>query len=104
MYAIIESGGKQVRVQKDDVIEVELLNIESEHVQFTDILYLNDGEKSHVGAPHVGGFVVKGQLLGTVKGPKLKAMKYKKRKQQYRTFGHRQHYSQVRVLEIAETK
>jgi large subunit ribosomal protein L21 len=103
MYAIIATGGKQYRVKKGDVIEVELLgDVDPQAVQFSEILFLHDGSDSHLGAPFVKGFVVKGELLGSVKGPKLKAMKYKKRKQEYRTFGHRQHYSQVKVLDIAK--
>jgi large subunit ribosomal protein L21 len=101
-YAIIETGGKQYRVKKGDVIEVELLNdVKGDKVVFDQVLFVDDGKSSLVGAPCVKGYVVKGTLLGEAKGPKTDGVKYKRRKQFYRHFGHRQKYSQVKVSEIA---
>lgn len=101
-YAIIETGGKQYRVKKGDIIEVELLkNAEGEQVVFDQVLFVEDGKKTLIGTPRVAGFVVKGELLDETKGPKTDGVKYKRRKQFYRHFGHRQRYSQVKVSEIA---
>lgn len=98
MYAIIKTGGKQYRVEKDGFIDVELLNIESgSPVEFNEVLFFSDGSKSHVGSPHIADFVVKGEVLECVPGPKVESMKYKQRKSQYRRFGHRQHYSRVQI-------
>lgn len=101
MYAIVEDGGKQYRVEEGDVIDIELLGVEdgSTHT-FKKVLFVNDGETSHVGAPVVEGFSVTGEVVGTSKGPKVKSMKYKKRKNIYRRFGHRQKYSKVRIVGI----
>lgn len=102
-YAIIKTGGKQYRVAKDDIIEVELLNADAgENVEFTDVLFVNDGSIAQVGVPAVAGYFVKGQLLDIASGPKIVSMKYKRRKSQYRKFGHRQHYSRVKITEIAK--
>ncbi len=102
MYAIIRSGSKQYRVKKDDVIQVELLDSEpGKAVEFSDVLLVADGSgKIVVGAPLVSGSKVIGQYVQEAKGPKIEALKYKKRKNQYRKFGHRQRYSQVKITDI----
>lgn len=101
MYAVIQTGGKQYRVEKDQVVDVELLNgdIGSE-VEFSQVLFLNDGSNIKVGAPHVENSTVKGELLGVVKGEKITSVKYKRRKSQRTRWGHRQSYSRVRIKAI----
>ena len=64
MYAIIQTGGKQYRVEKGDQIEVELLGTESGAVEFKEVLMLNDGKKAHIGTPHVAKCLVKGEVVG----------------------------------------
>jgi len=101
MYAIIRSGSKQYCVKKDDVICVELLDqISGNVIEFKDVLFLNDGTNVVVGEPTIPGCSVKGELLEVVKGPKVIAFKYKKRKNFRKKIGHRQHYSQVKITEI----
>lgn len=102
MYAIIKSGGKQYRVEKGDIINVELLGLEpNSSVEFNEVLFINDGAAAKVGAPIVSGSVVRGELLSEIKGPKVIAFKYKRRKQYRRKVGHRQKYSRVKIIEIA---
>lgn len=101
MYAIIETGGKQYRVEKDDVIDVELLEKnQGEPVEFTNVLFFNDGKNVKVGSPYVAKAVVKGQLLMESKGPKVISFKYKQRKGVRRKVGHRQKYHRVKITEI----
>ncbi len=103
MYAIIKTGGKQYRVEQDDIIEVELLDANfGEQVEFEEVLFINDGQKAVVGGPNLPGYRVKGELLGIANGPKISSMKYKPSHHQYRRFGHKQHYSRVRITEIAK--
>ena len=65
MYAIIKSGGKQYRVKEGSVIDVELLENElGSEIEFKDLLFVHDGDKAHVGGPHVSGYVVKGEHSG----------------------------------------
>ena len=99
MYAIIETGGKQYRIQAGDVIEVELLK-EEKDVEFKNILVLSDGTNIKVGSPYVQEAVVKGEILEVSKGPKVIAYKYKRRKNYHRKKGHRQTYSKVKITEI----
>jgi large subunit ribosomal protein L21 len=103
MYAIIKTGGKQFRVKKGDVIHVERLAAEAgSDVEFNDVLFLQDGETPVVGKPTVENCTVKAELLSEVKGPKVVAFKYKRRKRYRRKVGHRQKYSQVRILDIVK--
>ena len=99
MYAIIETGGKQYRVQEGDEIEVELLHKEGD-VRFDKVLLIHDGKSSRVGAPHLDKCAVEGEVLGTIKAPKVIAFKYKPCKNYRRTVGHRQKYSKVRIKKI----
>ncbi len=101
MYAIIESGGKQYRVQKGDTINVELLKTQAgSSVSFDHVLLLNHENQTQVGTPHVTGCKVLGEILGEVKGEKIIAYKYKKRKNYRRKVGHRQKYSKVTITDI----
>lgn len=100
MYAIIKSGGKQYRVKKDDLIDVELLEGQpGDAIHFSDILFVSDGSKSTVGQPLVSGFTVTGELIGISKGPKITSVKYIPGNH-YRKFGHRQKYSRVKITAI----
>ncbi|CAM0117812.1 50S ribosomal protein L21 [Rhabdochlamydiaceae symbiont of Dictyostelium giganteum] len=101
MYAIIETGGKQYRVEKDDIIDVELLQAEKgQIVEFTQVLFFNDGKDVKVGAPYVDQSVVRAELLMEAKGPKEIAFKYKQRKGIRRKVGHRQKYHRIKITEI----
>jgi large subunit ribosomal protein L21 len=100
-YAIIKTGGKQYRVSQGDTIEVELLDAElGAQIEFTDVLFVNDGAAVKLGQPVIAGCVVRGELLEIVSGPKITSIKYKPSHHQYRKFGHRQHYSRVKITEI----
>ncbi len=100
MYAIIETGGKQYRVQEGDELNVELLGEEGA-VKFDKVLFFTDGKNSEIGVPYVSKCVVHAEVMGLDKGPKVIAFKYKRRKNYRRTVGHRQKYSRVKITKIA---
>ena len=102
MYAIIQSGSRQFRVQKGDVIHVDCLEANpGQEVDFRDVLFVSrDDGQVVIGAPMVPGVVVKAQYLAEVKAPKITSLKYKKRKNEYRKFGHRQRYAQLKIMDI----
>ena len=101
-YAIIKTGSKQYRVKSGDVIDVELLDAEKNGtVEFTDILLFHDGKEAKIGAPTVPSAVVRGEVVDQVRGPKVIAYKYKKRKNYRRKVGHRQNYTRVKITEFA---
>lgn len=104
-YAVIKTGGKQYRVQQGDVIDVELLDADKEVVFEEVLLFCKDSEgdkgENIVGAPLVPKCVVRGEVLGKVRGPKVIAYKFKRRKDSHRKVGHRQNYTRVKITEIA---
>ncbi len=102
MYAIVQTGSKQYRVQKGDVINVELVDAEpGQMVDLKDVLLVaNDNGEIKMGQPTVAGSVVKAKYLAIVGGPKIHSIKYKRRKGEYRKFGHRQKYAQLQIVDI----
>ncbi|SRR5258706_13669736 len=100
MYAIIETGGKQYRVEEGDELDVELLGSEGS-VKFDKILLVHDGKAAKIGAPHLEKCAVHAEVIGQTKGPKVIAFKYKKCKNYRRTVGHRQKYSRVKITKIS---
>lgn len=100
MYAIIETGGKQYRVEKGDVIDVELLETREKNIEFSNVLFINNGSGVKLGSPYIAKSLVKAELMQEVKGPKVVAFKYKKRKGYRRKVGHRQQYLRVKITDI----
>ncbi|MFN7962932.1 MAG: 50S ribosomal protein L21 [Thermoanaerobaculia bacterium] len=102
MYAVIESGGKQYRVEQGEVLDVELLSSVGEDgaVEFDRVLLIGGNGEARVGAPTVAGAKVRAKVLDAVRGPKIRVFKTKKRKGFRRTNGHRQHLHRVRIEEI----
>lgn len=110
-YAIIKSGSKQYRVKVGDIIDIDLVDHEPGHeVEFTNILFVsnagNGKEENSIlfGNPVLNGFSVKGKLHNNIAGPKVVGLRYKASHNQRRKWGHRQKYSRVEIIEIAETK
>lgn len=101
MYAIIKTGGKQYRVAIGDVIDVELLDGElGSQIQFAEVLFISNGSKPIIGGPHVPGGKVVGELVDYIAGPKVTSVKYIPGNHR-KKIGHRQHYSRVKITQIA---
>lgn len=101
MYAIIHTGGKQYRVAKNDVIQVEKLpGSAGETIDFGEVLMLADGAETTVGAPLVDGALVTATILEQARGPKIIVFKKKRRKNYRRKKGHRQDLTVLRVTDI----
>ncbi|MDO5322553.1 MAG: 50S ribosomal protein L21 [Clostridia bacterium] len=101
MYAVIQTGGKQYRVQQGDVIFVEKINAQAdEAVTFDEVLLVgNDGE-TKIGTPVVAGAKVEGKVLAQVKSKKIVVYKYKAKKNERKKQGHRQPYTKVEITAI----
>ena len=99
MYAIIETGGKQYKVEPGMILDVEKLEATEEKVTFDRVLLVADGKKLTIGTPTVKATVT-AQVIDEVKGEKVLAFKKKKRKDFKWTRGHRQNYTRVRIDEI----
>ena len=101
MYAVIETGGKQLRVEEGQQIFVEKLDVEPEdEVVFDKVLVVGEGAEVKVGAPYVEGASVKGTVLANGKGQKVIVFKYKAKKDNRKKRGHRQPYTTVRIDSI----
>ena len=97
MFAIVRTGGKQYRVQKDDTIRVEKLEAkEGDKVNLDEVLFV-DGK---VGAPLVKGAKVVAKVLEQTRGPKIKIFKKKRRQNYRRTKGHRQNLTVLKIEDI----
>ena len=98
MYAVIETGGKQYRVQEGDVITIEKLNVEPEaKVEFDRVLVMGEGADIKVGAPYLEGTKVFGTVVENGKGKKVIIFKYKSKKDYRKKQGHRQPYTMVKI-------
>ena len=104
MYAVIETGGKQYRVKKGDVIDVERGPQVGDDgsVEFDRVLMVGGSDDDlSVGTPTVEGAVVRASAVAEVRGPKIQVFKFKRRKGYRRKTGHRQNLLRVRIDEIA---
>lgn len=102
MYAIIRTGGKQYRVQKDEELNVELLGdmAEGTEVTFSEVLMVG-GETARVGRPLVEGATVKAEVVTHGRDRKILVFKKRRRKGYRKRRGHRQSYTRVRITEIS---
>ena len=102
MYAIVEDGGKQYRVEKGDTIYIETRELPdgATSVEFDHVLMLGNGKDSKVGAPYVNGAGVSAKLMSKVRGPKLEIIKFRRRKGYKLHKGHRQNLLKVSIEKI----
>ena len=101
MYAVLETGGKQYRVNAGDTLEIERLAIEAgQPVTFDRVLLVNADGKLSVGNPTVASATVVADVIEHKRGVKLIAFKMKRRKGYHRTVGHRQELTVVKIKEI----
>lgn len=100
MYAVIETGGKQYRVQQGDVITVEKLDVaEGKKVKFDKVLVLSDDKETKVGTPYLD-CAVEGKVVENGKGQKVVIFKYKAKKDYRKKQGHRQPFTKVEILSL----
>lgn len=104
MYAIINADGRQRRVSPGEIIWFEENRGLAAGDTFTvdNVLLLNDGTSTQVGAPKVEGASVEAEVLRHVRDRKVQIMKYKRRKGYVRKKGHRHEYVEARILNIVD--
>ncbi|MGI6594062.1 MAG: 50S ribosomal protein L21 [Christensenellales bacterium] len=99
MYAIVEVGGKQYKVEKDQLIKVELIKAEIGETVDLKVVMISDNGKVFV-ANDVNKSKVKAEVVFNGKGPKLNIFTYKAKKNIRKRQGHRQPYTQLKIVEI----
>ena len=102
MFAIIQSGGRQVKVTPGAIITVDRIDVEAgQEVSVDKVLLLErDGGEVLAGSPFVANARVTGVVEGESRGPKIRVFKKKRRKGMRRTKGHRSTYTRIRITEI----
>ncbi|MCQ3830788.1 50S ribosomal protein L21 [Microbulbifer elongatus] len=101
MYAVIESGGKQHRVEEGEVLRLEKIEVATgESVDFDKVLMVVNGDTINIGAPVVEGAKVTAEVLSHGRGEKVKIIKFRRRKHSMKRQGHRQWYTEVKITGI----
>lgn len=101
MYAIIETGGKQYRVQEGDVLYIEKLDaVDGESVTFDRVLAVSKEDGLATGSPLLSGATVTAKVEKQGKGKKVVVYKYKPKKNYHKKQGHRQPYTKVTIEKI----
>ncbi len=102
VFAIIETGGKQYKVNEGDILFIEKLDVnEGDTVTFDKVLAVRDGDKFVCGNPCVEGATVTANVVKNGKGKKIHVLKYKPKKNEKKKIGHRQPYTKVQITKIA---
>jgi large subunit ribosomal protein L21 len=100
MYAVIETGGKQYRVEEGQRLDVEKLG--GEAVTLRPVL-LVDREQVLATGPQLASASVSARVVGTAKGPKIRGFTYKNKSNQRKRWGHRQHYTTIEITAISKS-
>ena len=101
VYAVFRTGGKQYRASEGAVLRVERLDAEEgATIEFDQVLLVGEGSNVKVGSPLVSGSTVKATVRAQGKGPKVKVLKFRRRKNYMRVRGHRQHFTEVEITSI----
>ncbi len=100
MYAIVKTGGKQYKVEKGDILEVEKIDAQPGDSIELDVLMINTGKKVITDAEELAASKVTVEVLEQFKGKKQMVFKFHKRKRYHRTKGHRQNLTKVQVTKV----
>jgi len=101
MYAVIQTGGKQYRVEQGEVLRVEKLAGDAgAKLTFNTLLFADDGGNVRIGQPSVAGVSVDAEIVEQGRGKKITIFKYKRRKSYRRKAGHRQPFTALKITAI----
>jgi len=102
MYAVIQTGGKQYRVAEGDSLKVEKLAAEAgTDIDLDKVLMVADGDQVMVGKPFLEGSKVVAKVVANGRGPKVRILKFRRRKHHLKRAGHRQAYTELTVTSIS---
>ena len=101
MYAVVQTGGKQYKVEEGNTLLIEMLpNKGGEEVILDQVLLIGDGEKVSVGRPHIKGAKVIAEVVRQTRGPKIIVFKKRSKKSYKKTKGHRQNLTEIMIKKI----
>jgi len=102
MYAVIESGGKQHRVIEGETLKVEKINLATgESLTLDQVLMVGQGEEVKIGSPYVEGSKVIAEIISHGRHEKVSIVKFRRRKHHRKQMGHRQWYTELKIVSIA---
>ena len=103
MYAVVKTGGKQYRVEKEEVVLVEKLNAnDGDQVVLDNVLMIGEGKKVTLGNPMINDAAVMAQVIRQTRGPKITMIYKRRRKNSRRKQGHKQDLTLLKIIDIAE--
>jgi len=103
VFAVIETGGKQYKVQEGEYFKIEKLGDdmkEGDKIKFDKVLLVDDGKNTEIGDPYIKGRTVEAVLEEQGKGRKVMVIRFKSKSRYFRKKGHRQPYMQVKITKI----
>lgn len=103
MLAVIKTGGKQYKVSSGDIIKIEKIAAkEDDAVVFDQVLFISDtdGKNIEIGTPILANRSVEGKVLQQGRSRKVRVLKYKPKTRYRKVYGHRQHFSSVKITKI----
>jgi large subunit ribosomal protein L21 len=102
MYAVVESGGKQHRVQEGETLKLEKIEVATgESFNFDKVLLVSDGENYKIGAPLVEGSKVTAEVVAHGRHKKIRIIKFNRRKHFHKQAGHRQWFTEIKITGIS---
>ena len=111
-FAVIQTGGKQYKVEKGDILKIEKLSQEAKlgekpmvhevgaKVTFDQVMLLEDGTTTKIGAPYLAGATVTATVVANDRHKKVMVVKYRAKSRYYKKNGHRQHFTEVQIESI----
>jgi large subunit ribosomal protein L21 len=103
MYAIIESGGKQYKIEEGKKVKLEKITApEGEEVRISNVLTINGANGTVIGTPYIDGAYISGKVIAQARDKKVTIFKYKRRKDYKVKRGHRQAYTELLIEKIVE--
>jgi large subunit ribosomal protein L21 len=101
MYAVIHTGGKQYRVKPGEILKIETLVAEAgQEVEFDKVLLIQTDDGIKVGKPYLDGTKVTATVTTHGRHPKIKILKFRRRKHHMKQAGHRQNFTEVKITGI----
>ncbi len=101
MYAVVLAYGKQYKLFENQIFKIDKINLSiGEEIKILNVLFLFKNDKSFLGKPYIDNCNVKLSILNHFRGEKINIIKFKRRKHHMKKMGHRQWYTEVKVLSI----
>ena len=103
-YAVIETGGKQYRVQEGETLDIDNLPESKNGQVIFDKILLHVGDTNvNFGKPYISGLMVKGKVIGNIKGDKIRVAKFKAKSKYRKVRGHRQLLTRIQIQDIIKS-